>query len=114
MGEKIRITAGKVEMLATLNDSETAKKLLAVLPVKSTAQRWGDEVYFSIPLKAPGEKPQASVPSGAIAYWPVDPSFCIFFGQTPYSPVNVLGRVEGDEHEFQAVVAGDAVRIEKA
>jgi hypothetical protein len=81
--------------------------------VKSSAQRWGDEVYFSIPLKVPGENPQAKVPSGTIAYWPVDPSFCIFFGQTPYSPVNVLGRVDGDEHEFASVVAGDAVLIEK-
>jgi len=114
VGEKIRITAGDVEMLATLNDSQTAQKLLAVLPLESAAQRWGDEVYFSVPLKAPKENPQATVPSGTIAYWTVDPSFCIFFGQTPYSPVNVLGRVDGDEHEFEAVVAGDPVRIEKA
>ena len=81
--------------------------------MKSSAQRWGDEVYFSIPLTVPGENHQAKVPSGTIAYWPVDPSFCIFFGQTPYSPVNVLGRVDGDEHEFASVVAGDAVLIEK-
>jgi hypothetical protein len=114
MGEKIRITAGDVEMSATLNDSQTARELLKILPVQSTAQRWGDEVYFSIPLKAPQETPQAKVPSGTIAYWPLDPSFCIFFGQTPYSSVNVLGRVDGDEHEFEAVVAGDPVRIEKA
>jgi len=114
MSAKIKIVTKAVEMLATLNDSQTAQKLLAVLPVESTAQRWGEEVYFSIPLKAPQENPQARVPSGTIAYWPVDPSFCIFFGQTPYSPVNVLGCVDGDEHEFEAVVAGDPVRIEKA
>ena len=59
MGGKIRLTSGEVDLTATLNDSETAAKLLEILPVDSTAQRWGDEVYFSIPLEADEEDPQA-------------------------------------------------------
>ena len=114
MAGKIKIITRSVEMAATLNDSKTAEALWKVLPVKSTAQRWGDEVYFSVPLEAPPENAQARVPSGTVAYWPDGPSLCIFFGQTPYSAVNVLGRVDGDEHEFEAVISGDPVRIEKA
>ena len=70
-------------------------------------------MYFSIPLEAPAEDPQEKVPPGTIAYWPDGPAFCIFFGQTPYSAVNVLGRTDGDAHAFATVGAGDAVRIEK-
>jgi len=113
MGGKIRLTSGEVGLTATLNDSATAAKLLEILPVDSTAQRWGDEVYFSIPLEADEEDPQAEVPSGTIAYWPAGSAFCIFFGQTPYSGVNVLGEVDGDENAFDAVDAGDPIRIEK-
>ena len=113
MGEKIRIISGAIEMTATLNDSDTSEKLLEILPVDCTAQRWGDEVYFSIPLDAPAEDPQAEVYSGTIAYWPPGTAFCIFFGQTPYSAVNVLGAVDGDENEFANVAAGDPIRIEK-
>ena len=114
MGGKIRISSGSVEMTATLNDSNTAAELLKILPVDSTAQRWGDEVYFSIPLEAAAEDAQAEVPSGTIAYWPEGQGFCIFFGQTPYSPVNVLGQTDGDASEFSKVGAGDPIRIEKA
>jgi len=112
---KIRIVAEKlgISMTATLNDSKTAVGLLKVLPTESEAQTWGDEVYFSVPLHAEEEDAQASVPSGAIAYWPPGNAFCVFFGQTPYSPVNVLGAVDGDEKEFAKVESGDKVRLEK-
>ena len=113
MAGKIRIISGEVRMTATLNDSSTAAELSKVLPVDSTAQRWGDEVYFNVPLEVPAEDAQATVPSGTIAYWPDGPAFCIFFGQTPYSPVNVVGKVDGDENEFAKVGAGDPIRIEK-
>jgi hypothetical protein len=114
MGEKIRIIAKKVTMGATLNDSKTAAALVKILPVTSSASRWGDEVYFSIALSMPAEDAQAGVPSGTIAYWPDGPAFCIFFGQTPYSPVNVLGSLDGDAKEFAKVASGESIRIEKA
>ena len=114
MAAKMKIVTKAVEMTATLNDSKTAEALLKALPVKSTAQRWGDEVYFSVPLEMPAENAQAKVPSGTVASWPEGPSVCIFFGQTPYRPVNVLGKVDGDEKLFAKVAAGDAIRLEKA
>jgi len=111
---QVRIVAEKagVTMTATLNDSATAAELLKILPTESQAQTWGDEVYFAIPLKTGEENPQATVPSGAIAYWPPGNAFCIFFGQTPYSPVNVLGAVDGDENEFAKVQSGETIKLE--
>ena len=55
------------------------------------------------PLKAPEQDPHAEVASGAIAYWPPGHAFCIFFGQEPYSPVNVLGALDGDAKLFARV-----------
>ena len=108
---KITIQAGPVSMTATLGDSQTAGKLLAALPCESSAQRWGDEVYFSVPVEAPEEDPQATVPSGTLAYWPPGRALCVFFGQTPYSPVNVVGTLDGDAKAFGEVSAGDPVKV---
>ena len=47
---------------------------------------------------------------------------CVFFGKTPvstndkpkaYSPVNVLGLVDGDSRVFKIVEAGDQIVIDK-
>ncbi|MEW6354916.1 MAG: cyclophilin-like fold protein [Planctomycetota bacterium] len=114
MPHKIKITAGPVAMTAQMNDCETAKKIWEALPIESSAKTWGREVYFDIPVDMPAQDAKPKVPSGSIAFWPDGSCFCIFFGQTPYSPVNVLGRVDGDEKEFAKVKDGDAVKIEKA
>ena len=52
--------------------------------------------------------------SGAVAYWPPGKAICFFFGQQPYSPVNLVGEVEGDPGVLSEVADGDAVRVEIA
>ena len=49
---KIKITAGDVEAKAELNDSETARQIAEELPIEAAVNRWGDEIYFSIPVRA--------------------------------------------------------------
>ena len=110
---KITIKAGPVTMTATLNESNSAKKLLEVLPCQSKAQIWGKEIYFRIPMAMEEENAQARAPSGMIAYWPPGKCFCIFFGQTPYSPVNPLGALDGDAKEFAKVNDGEPVSLER-
>ena len=56
---RIRVTLGDVVVTATFNDSSTAQQLWDVLPIDSTAQRWGDEVYFKTPVATGEEDPQA-------------------------------------------------------
>ena len=108
---KIRIDAGRVSMLAELNDSETANAVWEALPIESKAMRWGEEVYFEIPVNRDEEDAQAAVPPGTIAFWPTGNCFCIFFGQTPASPVNLLGRLLGDPNEFGRVKSGESVSL---
>jgi hypothetical protein len=123
MGQKIKITAGDVSAEATLNDSATAKAIAENLPIEASAQTWGDEIYFSIGVDIEPEDPQATVGMGDLGYWPPGTAFCIFFGPTPMSsgdeirpasPVNVLGKIDGDPTVFKPVRAGTKVTITEA
>lgn len=111
---RIRIVFPQLELTARLNDSATARLIAQALPIESSARLWGREVYFDIPVDAPEENPQAAVPSGTLAYWPPGKALCLFFGQTPYSPVNVVGELEGDPQRLAAVPEGAPVRVEPA
>ena len=110
---RLRIKADAVEMTATLNDSLSAKAIWEALPIESAARLWGNEVYFDIPVHCEEEDAQATVPSGTIAFWPPGDCFCIFFGQTPASPVNVVGTLDGDANEFAKVKSGETIRLER-
>ncbi|NLO74901.1 MAG: hypothetical protein GX100_12435 [candidate division WS1 bacterium] len=122
MARRIKITAGSVSQTAVLNDSQTAEALWNILPIESTGNTWGEEIYFTIPLEIGEENGQATVELGDIGYWPPGPAFCIFFGPTPMSsgdeirpasPVNVFGHLEGDPKAFVVVPSGSRVTVEK-
>ena len=110
----IRITLGEVVVTASLNQSRTAQLLAEALPFESQARLWGDEVYFDAPLDSGEEDAQAVVPAGTVAYWPPGKALCLFFGQKPYSPVNVVGELTGDPRVLARVTEGQAVRVERA
>ena len=109
----ILIKSGELEMTAVLNNSATAKALLKILPVEGAVQRWGDEIYFGIPLEHIEDNAQSEVPPGGIAFWPPGSALCVFFGQKPYSPVNVLGMLEGDPYAFRQLATGDKITVGK-
>ena len=118
---RIRITAGSVAADALLDESETARLVWDALPLTVAGETWGDEIYFSIPVKAKPERPLETVELGDLGYWPPGTAFCIFFGPTPMSrgdeirpasPVNVVGRVLDDPRVLKRVTAGARVTIE--
>ena len=118
----IRIRAGDVEADAVLNDTKTAQAIWSALPIEGHANRWGEEIYFSIGVSLAGEQGREVVEVGDLGYWPPGKAFCIFFGPTPASegsepraasPVNVFGRVEGDATRFRSVCDGSRVTIER-
>ncbi|MBN1865709.1 hypothetical protein JW916_00305 [Candidatus Sumerlaeota bacterium] len=119
---KIRIEAGNVSMTANLNDSRTAQALFDALPIEARGNRWGDEIYFGVPISHADENAREILQSGELAFWPPGGAFCIFFGPTPASvgeeiraasPVIPLGRVVGDATQFKHVHNGTKVRLSK-
>ena len=124
MLKDIKITAGDVEVEAQLNDSATAKLIAEALPIKATANRWGEEIYFSIGVEAELEKDSREVvEAGELGYWPSGSAFCMFFGLTPASQgdeiraasaVNIIGKMKGDWSGLTNVPGGASVLIEPA
>lgn len=122
-GGKITIIIEDLKIHAELNNSETAKKIWEALPIEANVQTWGDEIYFSIPVKLGLENAKAIVLEGDLGYWPPGNAFCIFFGLTPASqgneirpasPVNVFGKIIGDSQVFKKVPSSAKIIIEKS
>jgi hypothetical protein len=122
MGKKIKISAGAVEATAELNGTKTAQAIWKAVPIKSRANLWGDEIYFSIPLDLKLEAGQEVVNIGDLGYWPDGNAFCIFFGPTPVSqgdeirpasPVTVFGKVIGDATVFKKVAAKTKITVRR-
>ena len=123
MPHSIRITLGEIQLDAELNDSETASRILAELPIRSGFNTWGDEIYFQIPVTAHPEDPLETVEAGDLAYWPPGKAFCIFWGPTPASqgdeirpasPVNLVGRVLSGVEALKTASRSDGISIERS
>jgi len=122
MAKKMRIKSGSVEVTAELNDSKTAEAIWKALPLKSRANRWGDEIYFSIPVSLGADNATENVKVSDLGYWPAGNGFCIFFGPTPISegkeprpasPCNLFGKVVGDATVLRRVASGSEITVEK-
>ena len=118
----IKIRVGEVELDAVLNDTETAARVLKILPIQSGFNTWGDEIYFEIPVQAGPEDARETVGLGDLGYWPPGKAFCIFYGKTPASegdeirpasPVNLIGLVEGDPTVLKTASRAGEIVIEK-
>jgi hypothetical protein len=119
---KIRMTIGSVKLEAELFDTPTADAICAKLPFVSTASTWGDEVYFSTPVRVRKE-PDAKdvVEAGELAFWVEGDSIAIGFGPTPVSRgkeirlaarTNIWGKALGSVKQLSKVRDGDPVKVE--
>lgn len=109
------------ELTATLRETPTAGHLLAALPLESSANTWGDEVYFSLPFSAQREADATSVvDKGAVCFWLEGDSLALLFGPTPVSQgdecrlvsdANVLGDIDGDPATLRSVRSGDPIKV---
>ena len=120
---KIRITAGETVVTAVLGENATADAIWAALPLSASGNRWGQEIYFEIPVRiAQAADARDVLEAGELGYWPVGHAFCIFWGPTPasrageiraYSPVNVFGRLEGDPLALDLCPGGAPISVER-
>ena len=121
--KKVIISTDKLDITADLNDSSTAQTIYDALPISGSVERWGDEIYFTIPVhleQEPDAKQEVEI--GDLGFWPMGNAFCIFFGRTPvsknekpraYSPVNIFGQVTGDTTVLKNIKSGAEIRVSK-
>lgn len=118
----LRIRVGDRELTAEWIDGapDTREALTEALPVDGEAARWGDELYFQVPVDVPAENASADVPVGAVAYWPQGNALCLFWGPTPASvgsepratsPVNVVAVID-DVSPLESLSGGATVSVE--
>ena len=118
---RIKMSWPKGAVEAILEDTPTARALVAALPVKAKAQTWGEEVYFEIPITAKLESgAKQVVPPGTVCFWTEGSSLALPWGRTPVSEgdesrlvtrCNILGRIDGDPRQLVSVRNGDAITV---
>jgi hypothetical protein len=113
---------GEISLEANWTDDapRTREAIDDALPLAGDAAKWGDELYFSVPVDVEAENARAAVDVGTVADWPQGNALCLFWGPTPASrggepraasPVNVVAQLD-DVDPLRAVSGGARVRIE--
>jgi len=118
---RIRIAWRDGEVTANLRETPSVNQLVAVLPCEASAQTWGEEVYFEIPVKATVEEDaEQVVPPGTVCFWVEGSSLALPWGRTPISEgdepklvtrCNVLGRIDGEARQLASVRPGDTITV---
>ncbi len=122
MANKIKIELSGKIIEAELNQTNIVDHILDALPLKAIINRWGDEIYFEIPVQGELENSVEAVDVGTLAYWPPGNAFCIFFGLTPAStdsrpraagPVTIIGKISNidDFSILRSASDGDEIEI---
>ncbi len=121
---KVRISAQNASFEILLDDTPTAKALVAALPFEARAQTWGEEVYFTTPVSAQLEPDaQQVVAPGTVCFWTEGDALALPYGRTPISTderpklasrCNVLGTLSGDARALSRIKAGEKITVSKA
>lgn len=122
MSRKLTITINEHVMQVCLRNTDTADAIFAALPMESSVQTWGDEVYFSVPVENQilEEDAKEVVQLGELAYWVEGDCIAIGFGPTPISQgneirlaarTNIWADTDYDLTALKNVQAGDLVNV---
>ena len=88
----IKIIVSDIALNCRLRKNKTANEIIKLLPLKSSINTWGDEIYFEIPKINVNIEDNAKdiVKLGEIAFWIEGNSIAIGFGRTPISKLNEI------------------------
>ena len=121
---RVRISWPNGELTAELADTPTTAALKAALPVKGSANTWGEEVYFSVPLSVDLEADARQVVDpGTVCFWVDGGALALPYGPTPISQgtecrlasaCNILGAIDGDPQRLGSIKGGDEILVEPA
>ena len=120
---QIEITIGTVVLIVDCLDTPTSTAILSSLPLQSSANTWGQEIYFSVPVSVAKEaNAKDVVERGEIAFWVEGSCIAIGFGPTPISTeneirlaakTNIWGHTNSDLDPLTEVHGGDPVTLRR-
>lgn len=109
----VALDLANIKIYLTLDDKiapKTIRAFLDCLPLSVKINMWGEELYTDqTPIDVGSENSKSIVDLMDVAYWPPGRAICLFFGPTPigskgeitpYSPVNVIGKITGTDKNF--------------
>lgn len=109
-------------MTVDLRDTPTARKLLTAVPFDAPINTWGEELYFTTPVKAALEADARQVVEpGTVCFWVDGDALALPWGHTPISapdecrlvsPCNVIGQLREDPRLLATAREGESVRVE--
>ena len=94
-------------------NTKTANKIIKMLPIKSSINTWGDEIYFEIKKSSIElEKDSKDVFNlGEIAFWTQGSSVAIGFGPTPASKGSEIRLVTKCNTWEDAIDKNDLIKL---
>jgi hypothetical protein len=117
----VLITAGAVSIRARLLDTSTAERIWQALPIRSTIETWGEEIFFETPVESGRERTARTIVSvGEIAFVPDRDAIAIAYGRTPatrktevrlWSPSNIWAEAIDDVRALAGVRPGARVDV---
>lgn len=115
---EIKMLFGETDITAVLDDSETSKAFLELLPMTLNMRRYADREYYAALEELPEDG--ESIPdfeNGDVTYYIAGRSLAIFFGNEENSSQGGLirmGRITSDLSLFSAMDESETVTIEIA
>ena len=104
-----------------LRDTNTARLISKSIPIKSTIQMWGEEIFFNTNIQVTLEDDAKEVVQlGELAFWTEGSAIAIGYGKTPVSidqeirligPCNVWGDGNFKKSDFDDINPGDEISL---
>ena len=124
MSNRCKIIIKNYEIIACLNNSNTAEKIWNSLPLQSNVRTWGEEIYFYTSIDAcPESNAKDIIELGELAFWAEGRAIAIAFGKTPISngeeirlaaKCNIWGTTEFNLKKLKNINNGELITIEKS
>lgn len=118
---RVVLTAGIVSLEIELCGGDTTGRLIAALPLFSTAELWGKTIHFEVPVRSGRDRTaRLNALIGEVYFWAEEERIIVPFGPTPISrdgecrlpaPCNLIGRIVGDPSSLDVVTPGERATL---
>jgi len=112
---KIKFIISNLSFDCKVRDNDTGKKIFQLLPIKSSINTWGKEIYFDVPENniKPEKDAKDVFELGEIAFWNQGSAIAIGFGPTPVSKGSEIRLISSANHWADAEKPLELKKLDK-